>query len=190
MASNGGAPAAAGASGGPGGDHPDDAEIEETDDLMPQLEGWCHENQGRFPGIINADTNKIDIDVLLHDADAYVHFLVFACSRMSNSDQQLRVPSCLVAKHIATLRSYIMSQALELLPTEVVGALEGRLTTTVEKKLEAVKAELKEEVKKGWWHPPIPAAQFNGVSSEFYCAFCLATTLFSVLPLASSLTVV
>ena len=126
MASNGGAPAAAGASGGPGGDHPDDAEIEETDDLMPQLEGWCHENQGRFPGIINADTNKIDIDVLLHDADAYVHFLVFACTRMSNSDQQLRVPSCLVAKHIATLRSYIMYQAL--LPTEVAGALEGRLT--------------------------------------------------------------
>ena len=30
--------------------------------LMGQLEGWCHENQGRFPGIINADTNEIDID--------------------------------------------------------------------------------------------------------------------------------
>ena len=125
MASNGGAPAAAGASGGPGGDHPGGAEIGETDDLMPQLAGWCHENQGRFPGIINADTNKIDIDVLLHDADAYVHFLVFACSRMNNSDQQLRVLSCLVAKHIATLRVYIMVQAL--LPTEVAGALEGRL---------------------------------------------------------------
>ena len=39
--------------------------------LMGQLEGWCHENQGRFPGIINADTNEIDIDVLLHDANAY-----------------------------------------------------------------------------------------------------------------------
>ena len=112
MASNGGAPAAAGASGGPGGDHPGGADIGETDDLMPQLAGWCHENQGRFPGIINADTNKIDIDVLLHDADAYVHFLVFACSRMSNSDQQLRVRRHLAFLHVNALRMYIMDQAL------------------------------------------------------------------------------
>ena len=29
--------------------------------LMGQLEGWCHENQGRFPGIINADTKSTSV---------------------------------------------------------------------------------------------------------------------------------
>ena len=80
--------------------------------LMGQLEGWCHENQGRFPGIINADTNEIDIDVLLHDVNAYVHFLMFACSRMIKSDQQPRVRRHLVTKHVNALRLYIMEQAL------------------------------------------------------------------------------
>ena len=80
--------------------------------LMGQLEGWCHENQGRFPGIINAHTNEIDIDVLLHDANAYVHFLMFACSRMIKSDQQPRVRRHLVTKHVNALRLYIMEQAL------------------------------------------------------------------------------